>query len=64
MADIQKEFGGGDKKSVKIVELKRLEQGSKIIEEFAQEFRRAVRESGYKGRLLVEEFKRGINATI
>ena len=29
-----------------------------------QEFRRAARESSYKRRLLVEEFKRRINATI
>ena len=34
------------------------------MEEFVQEFRRAARESGYKGRLLVKEFKRGINAII
>ena len=64
LVEIRKEFGRGDKKLVKVVELKRLEQESKIIEEFVQEFRRVVRESRYKGRLLVEEFKRGINATI
>ena len=29
-----------------------------------QEFRRAARESGYKRRLLVEKFKRGINGVI
>jgi len=29
-----------------------------------QEFKRAARESGYEGRLLVKEFKRGINITI
>jgi len=34
------------------------------MEEFVQEFRRAARGSGYEGRPLVEEFKRGINATI
>jgi len=64
LADIRKEFGGGDKESVKIAELKRLEQRSKIIEKFVQEFKQAVRGSGYKGRLLVEEFKRGISTTI
>jgi len=31
---------------------------------FVQEFRRVARESGYKGRLLVEEFKRGMNKAI
>ena len=29
-----------------------------------QEFKRAARDSGYKGRPLVEEFKRGINEVI
>jgi len=31
---IKKEFGGGDEESVKIVELKKLEQGGRIMEEF------------------------------
>ena len=64
LADIRKKFGKGDKKSVKVAELKRIEQGGKMIEEFIQEFRRAARGSGYKGRPLVEEFKRGMNETI
>ena len=34
------------------------------MEEFVQEFKRVVRGSGYKGRLLVEEFKRGMNGVI
>ena len=34
------------------------------MEEFVQEFRRVVRESGYEGRPLVEEFKREINTMI
>ena len=34
------------------------------MEEFAQEFKRAARGSGYEGRPLVEEFKRGINGGI
>jgi len=64
LADIRKKFGRGDKESVKVAELKRLEQGNRTMEEFVQEFRKAARESGYKSRLLVEEFKRGISATI
>ena len=35
-----------------------------MIEEFVQEFKRTARRSGYEGRLLVEEFKRGINSVI
>ena len=34
------------------------------MEEFVQEFKRAARGSGYKGRLLVEEFKQGMNGAI
>ena len=34
LANIRKEFGGGDKESVKVVELKRLKQGGKTIKEF------------------------------
>ena len=64
LADLKKEFGGGDKETVKVAELKRLEQRERAIEEFVQEFRRAARDSGYEGRLLVEEFKREINRVI
>jgi len=64
LADIKKEFSGGDKETVKIAELKRLEQGERIIEKFIQEFRRMIRKSRYEGRPLVEEFKRCINRTI
>ena len=34
------------------------------MEEFVQEFKRTARGSRYEGRLLVEEFKRGMNGTI
>ena len=49
---------------VKAAELRKLEQGEKTMEEFVQEFKRAARGSEYKGRLLVEEFKRGMNGVI
>ena len=64
LADIKKEFGGGDEEIVKVAELKRLEQGEKTIKEFVQEFQRAVRESQYEGRPLIEEVKRSMNKTI
>ena len=47
MADIKRKFGEKDEKSVKVAELKRLEQGGKIMEEFVQEFRKVVRRSSY-----------------
>jgi len=34
------------------------------MEEFVQEFKRTARGSRYKGQLLVEEFKRGMNGVI
>jgi len=34
------------------------------MKKFVQEFREVARGSGYKRRLLVEEFKRNINGTI
>jgi len=61
---LKKEFGGGEEKSIKAAELRKLEQGGKIMEEFVQEFKRAARGSGYEGRPLVEEFKRGMNRGI
>jgi len=64
LTNLRKEFGRGEEKSVKAAELRKLEQGGKTMEEFVQEFKRAARGSGYKGRPLVEEFKRGMNGGI
>ena len=61
---LKKEFGRGEEESVKAAELRKLEQEEKTMEEFVQEFKRAARGSGYKGRLLVEEFKREMNGGI
>ena len=64
LMSLKKEFSGGEEELVKVAELRKLEQGGKTMEEFVQEFKRAVRGSGYEGRLLVEEFKRGMNRGI
>jgi len=64
LAEIKKKFGRGEEESVKAAELKKLEQGGRTMEEFIQEFKRAARGSGYEKRLLVEEFKRGMNEVI
>ena len=64
LTSLRKEFGGGEEESVKVVELRKLEQGGKTMEEFVQEFKRAARGSGYEGRPLVEEFKREMNGGI
>jgi len=47
------EFGREEKKSVKAVELRKLEQGGRTMEEFIQEFKRTARGSRYEGRLLM-----------
>jgi len=64
LAEIKKEFGGGDEESVKVAELKKIEQGGRMMEEFVQEFKRVARESGYEGCPLIEEFKQGMNRSI
>ena len=64
LTSLRKEFSGGEKELVKVGELRKLEQGVRTMEEFVQEFKRAARRSGYEGRLLVEEFKRGMNKGI
>ena len=64
LTSLRKEFGGGEEESVKAAELRKLEQGGRTMEEFVQEFKRAARGSWYEGRLLVEEFKRGMNRGI
>ena len=61
---LRKEFGRGEEESAKAAELRKLEQGGKTMEEFVQEFKRAARGSGYEGRPLVKEFKRGMNRGI
>ena len=64
LTSLRKEFGGGKEESVKVVELRKMKQGGKKMEKFIQEFKRVARDSGYEGRPLVEEFKRGINGGI
>ena len=64
IANLKKEFRERDEEVVKVVELRELEQGGRTIEEFVQEFRKATKESEYEGRLLVEEFKKGMSRVI
>ena len=64
LADLKKEFRGGDDKMIKVAELKRIEQRNRTMEKFIQEFRRVVRDSEYEERPLVEKFKQGMNEII
>jgi len=64
LAEIRREFGEGDEESVKVVELKKIEQGGRMMEEFVQDFKRVARGSRYEGCPLIEEFKRSMNGSI
>ena len=64
LACLKKEFRGEEEEVVKVAELRRVEQGGKMMEEYVQEFKRIARGSGYERRPLVEEFKRGMNRGI
>ena len=64
LSDLKKKFGSGDDETIKIAELKKVEQGSKTMKEFVQKFRKAARDNGYEEKPLVEEFKRGMNGMI
>jgi len=64
LAEVKKEFGGGEEELVKAAELRKLEQEEKMMKEFVQEFKRAARGSRYKRKSLVEEFKRVMNGAI
>ena len=64
LTTLKRKFGGEEEESVKAVELRKLEQGGRTMEESVQEFKRAARGSRYEGRPLVEEFKRGMNGGI
>ena len=63
LIDLKKEFEGVNK-MLKIAELKKIEQGSRITEKFVQKLRRVAKDSRYERRLLVEEFKREMNEVI
>ena len=57
LLELKKEFGGGEEESVKMMELKRIEQEGKTMEKYVQKFRKVARGSSYEGRILVKEFK-------
>ena len=48
LTKIKKKFGRGDEESVKVVELKRMEQGGQSMKEYVQDFKKVARGSEYK----------------
>ena len=61
---IRQEFGEFDEESRKVDELRVLEQRSRTVDEYVQEFKRVARGSGYEERALVKEFKRELGGVI
>ena len=49
LASLKKEFRGGEEESIKAAELRKLEQGGRMMEEFVQEFKRAARGKAVSG---------------
>ena len=64
LMSLKRESSREEEEATKAAELRKIEQEGRTIEEFVQEFKRAARGSGYEGRPLIEEFKRGINGGI
>jgi len=50
LISLKKEFGGGEEELVKAIELRKLEQEGKMMEEFIQEFKSMAKGSGYERR--------------
>jgi len=63
-AKIRNDFGEMSEEERKIEQLRTIEQAGRTCDEYVQEFKKVARGSGYKGRPLIEEFKRGLNGAI
>ena len=61
---IRNDFGETLEEERKIEQLRTIEQGGRTYDEYIQEFKKVTRRSSYKGRPLIEEFKRELNGTI
>ena len=61
---IKNNFGEISEEERKIEQLQTIEQGERTCDEYVQEFKKVARGSGYVGRPLIEEFKRGLNGAI
>ena len=61
---IRNDFGETSEEERKIEQLRTIEQRGRTCNKYIQEFKKIARESGYEGRPLIEEFKRGLNGPI
>jgi len=61
---IKNDFGETLEEERKIEQLRTIEQGGRTCDKYVQEFKKVARGSGYEGRPLIEEFKRGLSGAI
>jgi len=61
---IRNDFGETSEEERKIEQLRTIKQGRRTCDKYVQEFKKVARGSSYKGRPLIEEFKRGLNGSI
>jgi len=61
---IRNDFGETSEEERKIEQLRMIEQGSRICDEYVQEFKKVARGNDYEGQPLIEEFKRGLSGVI
>ena len=62
--EIRNSFEETSKEERKIEQLRTIEQGKRIYNEYVQEFEKVARGSSYERRPFIEEFKRGLNRSI
>jgi len=61
---IRNDFGETSEEERKIEQLRMIEQGSRMCDEYVQEFKKVTRGNDYEGQPLIEEFKRGLSGVI
>jgi len=48
LSNLKEKFNGENSKTIKVVELEKIEQERKTMEEFVQKFRKTIRRSGHE----------------
>jgi len=61
---IRNDFGETSEEERKIEQLRTIEQGNRMCDEYIQEFKKVIRGSSYERQSLIEEFKRGLSGVI
>ena len=61
---IRNDFGETSEEERKIEQLRTIEQRNRTCDEYIQEFKKVARGSGYEGRSLIKEFKRGLSGVL